>query len=1066
MKLLIVQLSDLHVQVRDVICERWDALCRCVAAEIDDETGACAIVLCGDAAFGGKPEQFTIARGLLARLKKSLDDRFENIVARIVVVPGNHDCDLTAEDQQARELLRARLTRDLPAASFLRVLLDPQRAFFNFASDVCRESAFLSPDQPFCRYWDLVMDQHRIRFHLLNSAWSSVLHEREDLRFPISAFQPPLAPTADYAVAVLHHPLHWFLMPDVRRELRDKIESNSDLVLTGHDHESEASKREVFGGPDLEYLEGGVLQDVEHPDSCSFNTVSIDFASQRRTTKCMRWAGDHFEATVSDEKVCCNQRRADLGLRLLRAFEESLDEFEDPLNHPREPELRLSHLFAYPDLRKLVAIASGSVNGKHSQVTERVRSDRVFGELSVQPRALIVGGDKSGKSTVGKRIFADLHRAGKVPLLLKGSDLGRSGSDDGTRRVLEKAVRQQYEAMTPAEHEQLPIDRKALIIDDLQDGPESRAARARFLRCISGRFGQVVLIASDDFYLEVLSERTADASELLAYQRYDICDFAHRRLEDLAERWLKLGRPEADPESFRAEVLVFCEKVESLLAVAGLPHTPWLLLVILEQADSTNAPTVRNGSYGHLYQAVITVALARSQLKQLDISGKYTYLAELAHHLHCLQKPSLNTEESRAFHAQHCQKYDLPLDYERVRDDLVETRVLRLDGDQLSFRHKYVYCFFVAWWLSRNIHRDVAKEIVRDISSRLHHDVSANILVFLAHLSDDPLVLAQMKQAASDLFSESPMAVIDEEVRPLNALGGIDGFFSLPPTPPEINRKLMQEAEDEHLAKLGPQSEDGRLVRAVPDEEERAEHRDLHRQLNRIRAAIRTVRILGQVLRNRASSLPADDKLAVMEAVVGLGRRLLGFLYGHLNELDAVIADTTDRALAAIKAGAAKPPSKTGRVCIQSAEDQATELRNKARLFANRFWFDLHWLATASMIRRVAVATGMDLLEGTFSKLKARDDCLPNQLVQLSARLNRRERRIPADEIVRLHRELKRGGNKLAQVVLEAIVYERLLLLETHHADAQQVCKEMGIKVPVQTLDFSRKKFAPFSKPQ
>jgi hypothetical protein len=54
-------------------------------------------------------------------------------------------------------------------------------------------------------------------------------------------------------------------------------------------------------------------------------------------------------------------------------------------------------------------------------------------------------------------------------------------------------------------------------------------------------------------------------------------------------------------------------------------------------------------------------------------------------------------------------------------------------------------------------------------------------------------------------------------------------------------------------------------------------------ELRELRAAIRTIRILGQVLRNKALSTERPERMALMEDVLNIGRRLLGHLYGWLN---------------------------------------------------------------------------------------------------------------------------------------------------------------------------------------
>ena len=654
-------------------------------------------------------------------------------------------------------------------------------------------------------------------------------------------------------------------------------------------------------------------------------------------------------------------------------------------------------------------------------------------------------------------------------MLIKGGDIAKSGNEDSFRKLVDKTVKLQYRSLTPAEFEQLSEGR-VLLIDDFQDGPTDPKARRRLLDYIAVRFHKIVLVASDDFYLELLDRRGEAVSGLLLYQRYELGDFGRQRLEDLAMRWTALGSHGADPSELKSTALDLCEKVESILAVAGLPHTPWLLVVMLEHEGSPDTTiAAKNGDYGHLYQAVITVQLSRSRFKNFTLNGKFSYLAELAYHLHRTNRPTLKEQDAREFHASYSDRYDMTFDYERVRDDLIDVRMLRLDGDELAFRHKYVYAFFVAYSLSRNIHKHEVHAVINELCGRLHHDISANILVFLAHLTDNPIVLEQMQSAAASLFRDALPAKMEDDVRQLDELPEISGSFQLPSTAPDVNRKLLQDVDDEQLAKRTRASQDGRTIRAIP-EEAGAELDGMHRRLREIRATIRTIRILGQILRNKAQSAESQDKVALMEQIVALGRRLLGHIYGYLRLFDATIRDLRRRLMRVLVEQKRRERVKSAEARTSAATNsqaglpkltraELRELWSEATSLARRFWFDLYWFVSFTTIKRLAAAVGSKDLDATFAKVLAKDPGVPNQLLELAIRLSRRGRSIPADDLVRLHKSFVIEKKKVARVVLEAISWERLLLFDTDVSQKQQICKEMGIKVPISSLDPATKKF-------
>jgi calcineurin-like phosphoesterase family protein len=160
MSILLVQLSDLHLKTgQEPIVKRWDALCRAVDSEIQSDCKACVIVFSGDAAYGGKAEQFASAMGLLDGLRTHLAFEHPELTIHILTVPGNHDCDLTSEDSGARLKLRTDLTSKRPPDSFARVLLEPQKEYFTFAQQVGGTESALTLNAPYYKHFDLIGEE-------------------------------------------------------------------------------------------------------------------------------------------------------------------------------------------------------------------------------------------------------------------------------------------------------------------------------------------------------------------------------------------------------------------------------------------------------------------------------------------------------------------------------------------------------------------------------------------------------------------------------------------------------------------------------------------------------------------------------------------------------------------------------------------------------------------------------------------------------------------------------------------------------------------------------------------
>jgi hypothetical protein len=114
------------------------------------------------------------------------------------------------------------------------------------------------------------------------------------------------------------------------------------------------------------------------------------------------------------------------GGRLVRKeFQISVEfenELEDPgakFEHPARPGgLRLEDIYVFPGVREVV------LEGKKSITPQaRIEGRELLKRLMAMGRVLILGRERSGKSTLAKILFHEYYRKGYVPVMLKGEDI-------------------------------------------------------------------------------------------------------------------------------------------------------------------------------------------------------------------------------------------------------------------------------------------------------------------------------------------------------------------------------------------------------------------------------------------------------------------------------------------------------------------------------------------------------------------------------------------------------------------------------------------------------------------
>ena len=1055
MSILLVHLSDFHFKTTtDPAMIRLPLIARAIASEMDGAVHDIVFAFGGDATDKGNATGFDVAEAFLRDLQTEVY-QLTGFSPHLVMVPGNHDQSLPVESSlrdAAIKGLAPQVARVRPPASIEREILSPLERYFNMA-DAIAPGASPTKESPYYVAVTKVLDGRTIRFHLLNSAWMCAKGQTiQSLWFPISQVAPPLPPQQlEYEITLLHHPFGWFKQPEVMRPLRDVIEGTSDLILTGHEHVGRSLKTTVHGGEECEYLEGDALQDGDPVEASGFHILRLDFDTRVQTISTYQWsngftAGSYARSVGPIQKpLGRNQRRASQVHRLRGQFHEKLDDPELPVIHKKRGKLRLSDFYTFPDI--------GRLDDTAEQKSRRVKGEQLVDQLIVDCRSLLVGPARCGKTSLCKRLIRELHARGNTPLLLEGSRL-RNATPDRLNRLLDELVGQQYDALTPEAFWQVPAEKQVLVLDDLHNGPSDRKRREKLIAELERRFKRMIVVGAEEFCLEEIfsddRREAGDVSPLWRYERYRILPFGYMRCGVFIRQWVGLDDAQL-PDEAESRVVEINNVVSQFLRSNPIPQYPWVVMVLVQQADSPERPQAEDGSYSYLLQALITAALARSRVK-LPVNGKYRWLGELASELYRGDRTRITNADARAVHDFYCKEYGVRnLDYKEMRDDLDAAGVLRVEGDEISFREAYTYCYFVAWHLAQRIHAGdtAAVDEVRRLCEDLYHEDTANVLVFLAHLTTSRLVLQEMTARSGHLFETWKETDFASDVEQINRLYNKDQPLILPAGDPHKNRLVFADQQDEHLAARDCRIQPKREVSLRPQRDDPQRQDVAYRSVMELSAATRTIEILGQVLRNEATGRKLPEMVEITEQIFKLGRRMLGFLFNAAGDRLPTLLQRYQEHF-------------RHRMPDAKDDDVASE--------ASRHLFNLYLFGAFAIVKHVAIAVGEPNLSEVFRQIMQNDSSLPNRIYKLAIDLETMAGRIPLRDAEDLSQELsgkfksrsaggKKGHNNLANTLVRALVVDYLFLNYVPRQQVQALCEKMNIDLPAGTYDPAKKRF-------
>ncbi|QDV81394.1 metallophosphoesterase family protein [Planctomycetes bacterium TBK1r] len=1036
----LVHLADVHFGGGESkLHERIDSIARVACMKMPEDCESIVLLFNGDLANSGGSKEFAQAACFIEPLVKKVSDlAMDRFVVHTLVTSGNHDCEFSG-DQELRDLGLSTLAPERPAPSVEKAAISPLNNFFHFINNLnIVVSSAITEEHPYFREYRIDLSDASVQFYLLNSAWMSKRKEKaNEATFPLELLPKADSSSATTSIVAMHHPLNWFRMPDTRSQLRNWIEKSADLLITGHEHtprESSTSSEQIV----ISHCEGGALQEWDGGESSCFQVLDIDIGGKKASVVRYEYTENQksYKATSAQTLPMDNPGNEAQPRRHRPAFRDWLEDPMLPIQIANKGQLRLQDFFLYPDLNDY----SNSIAPEDRKL---VPGSRVFEKLLESERVLLTGDDTCGKTAMARQLVAEMHGKGKIPVYLEAKAFEKTRSKRTVEDVVSKAIKRQYVDLTYESILQRFPNELTIIVDDFHTLYTSGTRPTKTIEFLDEIASHVVIFASEELVLCESQGASGDFGGYANYAKFQIKEFGQLRLEMLAKKWVLLSSAgkSLSPEQLQKEVVKLTKQIQNVLSADVIPHQPWILIVLLQQSEENDQIILKNGSYGHMYQAIVTAALSRSKLGSLELTGKFTYLGKFAYEIFCSSGDVMSLRNAKKFHDGYCEQKDVPLEFEATLKDFVEAGILRSSDEGIRIVSRYATCFFIAWHLNRNLHESWAKTAVRELCLKLYDPISANTLLFLAHLNSSPFITDTIQKAAAEIFANVTMTDLDSDVDELNKLGGTSGRLTLPNSEPEKNRKAFIEEKEKGSGIAVSEAANDLQMAAIIDPVEK--EGTFVEQMHEIQSAYKMIRILGQVLKNEADAADSDWKVAIVDEVFRLSRRMLGSGFSELYEVDRWRKVAEIRIKDQLIKQHAHSEKTTGRK-RDPRYLKAKLADEKLTIRAEREIISICWLACFTVVKVVAEATGARALTGTFEKVVSSDSSIPNQLYQLDV-LMEHGREFPMDEAIRLKTELK--DNRFGTVLFQSLIAHHFYLYQTRFDVMQRICSKMDIKL-------------------
>lgn len=1020
MQILLLQLSDFHIgSDADVVGIRLKKVVEAIRYR-SFSVEVIVVILAGDIGATGSSDEYLLAESVFDPFLKSLGDGMDHPPrVEIVVVPGNHDCNFRGSGLARKTVIDRLLKEKEPQIdeSIITLCTQVQDEFFAFRDRIAKPSITHLPR---------MVDEYRfsagdnsLSLLCANSAWLSTIKEDPGhLLFPPSAL--PIEPTGSSAVVVIfHHPYPW-LKPSNRHEFQSRVEDVADLVLTGHEHIHIQRTENSVTGAGAEYLAAVAFQNPQDLESAGFNAILLDLELKKQQTFQFEWDSDvgMFRPVTAEppwEAFQLNPIRARKEFRFNAETRAWLDDLGIAIPHPSGRSVECSDVFTYPDLRL--------VPQKKGQSATVIKGDSVPARISGLSGVIITGPEKSGKTSLAKQLCTVFHAQGYVPVFIDGTRF-RANRPDRVEKAIDSAFSAQYSEELLERYKQLDAGHRVVVIDDFDDsqsGSSSEfAATMQFIRSFAGR---VILLADDlDHEIQETLDTTRAIHAEAKLDRYNIQPFGHARRDEIIERFFLMDPELAENDRALAERVLTAQKtLDVIFGENFVPAYPVFILPILQAFRDRTKVELHASTYGYFYELLIRASVASNTTKE-GYDTKMSYLAFLAYSMFERNVTTLSDAEIRAIHDAFLERHALEVHWTEMKDELIKANILAQMEDSYAFKYPYIYYYFVALYLARNLRkRPEVLTRISDLARGVYLDDPANILLFLAHLSNDPFVIDELLREASSVFADVEPARLEEDVAFLSDVA------REPPVYVDRNaraeRKTMFARMDD-----ADQAFKGDSAAQAEDENQQSEKKDdtdaegdVSQFALQLERAFKTIEILGQMLKNFPGLLEAGEKEKIARACYTLGLRALTTLTQTLAAHKDSILEGLSAALRQMR------PSDTP----DEIEKRAVEAVSRLGL-----------AVSFGTVKRISVAVGSRDLNPTFETLRLADKTASVSLIDVSVRLDQFGN-FPSAVVLEVNQRLK--DSPFAKTLLQFLVVLHFTLFPVPMKVRQAICQKLGI---------------------
>lgn len=863
----IILLSDLHIHEDNVniIEDRMLSMVRIIGAQQANLENL--VVLCaGDIAQSGKKEEYEYFEIIWSNFVENVNNDYKSLKIEFYAVPGNHDVDLSDDnDGLFSELLERHLNEkgrlDDLFSRHSKYFKKRQGAFYAAMSKISGEEM---TSELYTEKFIVFSDpRYSLKLNMFNSSCIfSPNEERGRYSFPVElAYSQKDEKSMSLVLSVIHHPLDYFDI-ECRRRMQEYIEYKSHFLVSGHDH---SYKSGTFRTAKTE------INTIEMPafyspgkDEGSLCSLYIEWPEAGETVnvrQCFYELDSEGYFTLKKEnEFPLLLKTSSNNPQFKKSFYDKISELKLPFEIEGKTVLNHDDYYIYPNLRR---------HGKNSTVC--LSAESLLFDSDADKCVAITGPYSCGKTTLARLCMKRYHRKGKLPVYLDCSQI--TGKDVSS--MLNKYASEQYELREGSVYLQYERAKIVVILDNLHLLRLSKYNQREFVEEVCNIASSVIVFANEQLYLYQDVESNAYTMLPSSFECYDMMEFNHLLRLKYITKWVSNVYSDKDEEKRIIQIADWESNINRLLGRSIVPKFPFFITLVIQAMtlSQNSIQQAKVGTHGGLYDLVMQLQLSRICDVDYSIDTYRSYLSGVAYNMGCNNRNSISEADFSKYHDYYIANIGVNLSKNKIVEQLEKIGIIeveRFDGRPISyrFRHKYCHYYFVAYYIGNNIDDKDCERKVEELLSSIHENESSNVLVFLAHLSRKKYVIERLLVHIREHLSEIEEINFDKDFNDFAKYSRVAFQLSF---------------EDKAYGALA--EERAQAADSIESSREEPSTQTIDSPPARLFASMKLIEVSGQLMRNFVGSIPLADKVELLRESYALSLRSIKYFTTILGKI-------------------------------------------------------------------------------------------------------------------------------------------------------------------------------------